>query len=59
MSNFSKIVILIIVVLSFLFIKEKTGFDFDGFLANFKKISAVETTKNNVENFRRLKSISN
>ncbi len=36
MSNFSKIVILIVVVLSFFFIKEKTGFNFDGILSSLK-----------------------
>ena len=35
MSNFSKIVILIILVLSFFFVKEKTGFNWDGLLSSF------------------------
>mgnify|MGYP002627450459 CR=1 FL=1 len=36
MSNFSKIVIFIIIVLSFFFIKEKTGFNFEGILSSFR-----------------------
>ena len=45
MSNFSKIVIAIILILSFFFIKEKTGFKMDGFLSDFKKIPKIETPK--------------
>lgn len=46
MSNFSKIVILIILVLSFFFIKEKTGFNFDGIFSSLK-IPKIEVPQPN------------
>ena len=45
MSNFSKIVILIILVLSFFFIKEKTGFDFGGIFSSLK-VPKIEISQN-------------
>ncbi len=46
MSNFSKIVILIILILSFFFIKEKTGFNFGGVFSSLK-IPKIEISGNN------------
>lgn len=45
MSNFSKIVILILLILSFFFIREKYGSSIDGFLSSFIKIPKIEFVK--------------
>lgn len=50
MSNFSKIVILIILLLTFFFIKEKTGLDFNGKFPSFKIPKIEIPFKNNTEN---------
>ena len=44
MNNFSKIVIVILLVLTFFFIKEKTGFEFSG-LSNIIKMPNIELPK--------------
>jgi len=49
MSRFSKIVILIILVLSFFFIKEKTGFNFEKLKNPFKGFSGIETLTKKAE----------
>lgn len=42
MSNFSKIVIIIILVLSFLFVKEKFGENIDSFISSIKGMPKIE-----------------
>lgn len=42
MSNFSKIVIIILLVLSFFFIKEKYGSNISDFISSFKSVSNIE-----------------
>lgn len=49
MSRFSKIVILIILVLSFFFIKEKTGFSFENLKNPFKGFSGIENITKKAE----------
>ena len=49
MSNFSKIIIVIILVLSFFFIKEKTGFKFD-FISSVIKMPKLEVPGQNDKN---------
>lgn len=51
MSNFSKIVIVILVVLTFLFVKEKYGSNISDFISSFDNIPKIElnTKKNEVK----------
>ncbi len=55
MSNFSKIVIIILILLSFFFIKEKYGKNIEAFISSIGTMPKIELPKNKEENSETVK----